>query len=498
MALCRRVDWEHLDEITWPEFVLAYLAAAGFFSSAVHKKNFSQTLPRCEYYALPPEAKLEALSFLCDEALTSARIRKPVAEREGRQHDVSFRVTSATPTSSGGKATSPTTENNVTESGKKVTESGGAKGSGEIAGSKPPKVSPAGALRPARITGRLTRFAGKDGGEGTAAQGTDSLQNAAAVETSGGMIAVPAVKPSTESADPEGASQGAEEARQAGGAVGLVAADKTKVGHQNEPAIGLEDGAAANGVGRVGARTDAEGGAVASGEGSAGNRVGSSEPGGDGAADVASASTQGPDRNGARGGGTVPMGPSIAAATNSGETDRSKPEAGLQTHKDSTTPAAPNSSGQQLETPLPNTPGVYAPLPKPALATPSAFSFLKPSANPAATPKTPITQPPSTHPKPQTLPKPREDDSDDANLDECVLCGMEGNLLCCDGCPAAYHARCIGLGKAQLAEGEWFCPECRVTGVNRREPALLGERVEPLGTDPQGRAYWFAFGSVLM
>ncbi|XP_057955808.1 DDT domain-containing protein PTM isoform X2 [Malania oleifera] len=48
----------------------------------------------------------------------------------------------------------------------------------------------------------------------------------------------------------------------------------------------------------------------------------------------------------------------------------------------------------------------------------------------------------------------------DGNGDECRLCGMDGTLLCCDGCPSAYHSRCIGVSKMSIPEGSWFCPEC--------------------------------------
>ncbi|EHA8590978.1 DDT domain-containing protein PTM [Cocos nucifera] len=52
------------------------------------------------------------------------------------------------------------------------------------------------------------------------------------------------------------------------------------------------------------------------------------------------------------------------------------------------------------------------------------------------------------------------DAASDGNNDECRLCGMDGTLICCDGCPSAYHSRCIGLSKAFLPEGVWYCPEC--------------------------------------
>lgn len=48
----------------------------------------------------------------------------------------------------------------------------------------------------------------------------------------------------------------------------------------------------------------------------------------------------------------------------------------------------------------------------------------------------------------------------DGNSDECRLCGMDGTLLCCDGCPSAYHSRCIGVIKMHIPEGPWYCPEC--------------------------------------
>lgn len=52
----------------------------------------------------------------------------------------------------------------------------------------------------------------------------------------------------------------------------------------------------------------------------------------------------------------------------------------------------------------------------------------------------------------------------DANTDACVLCGVGGNLLCCDGCPAAFHLRCLGYSARSLGQGSWHCPECIVGG----------------------------------
>lgn len=53
----------------------------------------------------------------------------------------------------------------------------------------------------------------------------------------------------------------------------------------------------------------------------------------------------------------------------------------------------------------------------------------------------------------------------DRNSDECRLCGMDGTLLCCDGCPSAYHTRCIGVMKLAVPEGSWYCPECTINKI---------------------------------
>ncbi|KAF2287418.1 hypothetical protein GH714_039857 [Hevea brasiliensis] len=59
------------------------------------------------------------------------------------------------------------------------------------------------------------------------------------------------------------------------------------------------------------------------------------------------------------------------------------------------------------------------------------------------------------------------DDTTDWNSDECCLCKMDGSLICCDGCPAAFHSKCVGVANDSLPEGDWFCPEC---AINRHKP----------------------------
>ncbi|KAJ8563488.1 hypothetical protein K7X08_031940 [Anisodus acutangulus] len=77
-----------------------------------------------------------------------------------------------------------------------------------------------------------------------------------------------------------------------------------------------------------------------------------------------------------------------------------------------------------------------------------------------------------------------------SNSDECRLCGMEGTLLCCDGCPSSYHARCIGVSKMYIPEGTWYCPECR---INEIEPKITRGKTlkgaELFGVDSYGQIF---------
>ena len=81
--------------------------------------------------------------------------------------------------------------------------------------------------------------------------------------------------------------------------------------------------------------------------------------------------------------------------------------------------------------------------------------------------------------------------SQDGNSDDCRICGMDGTLVCCDGCPWAYHSRCIGLNKAFLPQGLWFCPECVVNKLgpasSRIERGARGAQM--FGIDMCGRLF---------
>lgn len=88
---------------------------------------------------------------------------------------------------------------------------------------------------------------------------------------------------------------------------------------------------------------------------------------------------------------------------------------------------------------------------------------------------------------------------DDGNIDECCLCAMDGSLICCDGCPAAFHSKCVGVAKDLLPEGDWFCPECLVEkGDGLRKLSKPSRGAELLGIDPHGRLYFVSCDRLLV
>ncbi|KAD3337283.1 hypothetical protein E3N88_32803 [Mikania micrantha] len=82
-----------------------------------------------------------------------------------------------------------------------------------------------------------------------------------------------------------------------------------------------------------------------------------------------------------------------------------------------------------------------------------------------------------------------DDVDEDGNGDECRLCGMDGTLICCDGCPSSYHSRCLGMMKLSIPEGEWYCPECT---MNRIGPIVTNTSLrgaEFFGIDPYEQVF---------
>ncbi|GMF35912.1 unnamed protein product [Phytophthora fragariaefolia] len=75
------------------------------------------------------------------------------------------------------------------------------------------------------------------------------------------------------------------------------------------------------------------------------------------------------------------------------------------------------------------------------------------SARPASSKTSPVRH---AHVETHTGPKNPEDQWDV----DCSVCSLGGELLCCDGCPRAFHVNCIGL--AEIPDTEWFCNECNL------------------------------------
>ncbi|CAL0304326.1 unnamed protein product [Lupinus luteus] len=91
------------------------------------------------------------------------------------------------------------------------------------------------------------------------------------------------------------------------------------------------------------------------------------------------------------------------------------------------------------------------------------------------------------------------DDTTDWNSDECCLCKMDGSLICCDGCPAAFHSRCVGIASDSLPEGDWYCPECAIGPHGawmKSRRSLRG--ADLLGIDLHARLYFNSFGYLLV
>ncbi|KAF5194958.1 Ddt domain-containing protein ptm [Thalictrum thalictroides] len=101
--------------------------------------------------------------------------------------------------------------------------------------------------------------------------------------------------------------------------------------------------------------------------------------------------------------------------------------------------------------------------------------------------------------KAQELDEDGADVDQDENSDECQLCGMDGTLICCDGCPSAYHARCIGLNKMLIPDGLWFCPECTAKKVEPTLRISAGLRgAEIFGIDPYEQIFLGICGHLLV
>ncbi|NXL63064.1 AIRE regulator, partial [Chordeiles acutipennis] len=58
------------------------------------------------------------------------------------------------------------------------------------------------------------------------------------------------------------------------------------------------------------------------------------------------------------------------------------------------------------------------------------------------------------------------------NEDECAACGDGGELICCDGCPRAFHLACLVPPLPRVPSGTWRCGSCVASAD---EPGRLRE-----------------------
>ncbi|NWV66337.1 AIRE regulator, partial [Malurus elegans] len=77
------------------------------------------------------------------------------------------------------------------------------------------------------------------------------------------------------------------------------------------------------------------------------------------------------------------------------------------------------------------------------------------------------------------------------NEDECAACGDGGELICCDGCPRAFHLACLVPPLPRVPSGTWRCGSCvdsmaepgqllEADLAAERPPETLGEAVGDL------------------
>ncbi|KAG0562176.1 hypothetical protein KC19_9G124000 [Ceratodon purpureus] len=75
---------------------------------------------------------------------------------------------------------------------------------------------------------------------------------------------------------------------------------------------------------------------------------------------------------------------------------------------------------------------------------------------------------------------------------DCEVCGIGGELLCCDLCPRVYHLECLTPPLKRTPPGKWVCPTCRDrSGVMRSAGSSLADARQLAkvkgGDDPSAR-----------
>ncbi|XP_045859676.1 autoimmune regulator [Meles meles] len=75
---------------------------------------------------------------------------------------------------------------------------------------------------------------------------------------------------------------------------------------------------------------------------------------------------------------------------------------------------------------------------------------------------------------------PSEPQPHQKNEDECAVCRDGGELICCDGCPRAFHLACLSPPLRDIPSGTWRCSRC----LQAKAPPDLPRAEEPPPPEP--------------
>ncbi|XP_068613851.1 autoimmune regulator-like [Brachionichthys hirsutus] len=83
------------------------------------------------------------------------------------------------------------------------------------------------------------------------------------------------------------------------------------------------------------------------------------------------------------------------------------------------------------------------------------------------------------------------------NDDECAACKDGGQLICCDGCPQAFHLTCLDPPLTSIPSGSWQCKRCRGNRVKTEEAQLplQTQQVNTVPRDAAGNVSLFSLSS---
>nr|XP_025035531.1 autoimmune regulator isoform X5 [Pelodiscus sinensis] len=74
------------------------------------------------------------------------------------------------------------------------------------------------------------------------------------------------------------------------------------------------------------------------------------------------------------------------------------------------------------------------------------------------------------------------------NDDECAMCRDGGELICCDGCPKAFHLACLVPPLTEIPSGTWRCISCSAEKV-KQDQRIEEERAKELPSETQKGLY---------